>query len=153
MIRITTRRILVMFMEVNLLGSVSKISWSQQSVIFFTGGHWFQNKNFTFTFCRIGFRRNLCHWVIFHSLEIRKRHKGLNQCLWMKPKLGWVSLLREGSGVGTEVNKITLHWLQGIFETLPYWGRIRTYDLRSRLISIIASRMGQPWTRIFLYIR
>ena len=39
----------------------------------------------------------------------------------MKPKVGRNFTSERGEGVKGEVKNISLHWLQGIFETVPYW--------------------------------
>ena len=38
----------------------------------------------------------------------------------MKPKVGRHFTSERGEGVMGEVKNISLHWLQGIFETVPY---------------------------------
>ena len=38
----------------------------------------------------------------------------------MKPKVGRNFTAERGEGVKGEVKNISLHWLQGIFETVPY---------------------------------
>ena len=38
----------------------------------------------------------------------------------MKPKVGRNFTSERGEGVKGEVKNISLHWLQGIFETVPY---------------------------------
>ena len=38
----------------------------------------------------------------------------------MKPEVGRNFTSERGEGVKGEVNNISLHWLQGIFETVPY---------------------------------
>ena len=42
----------------------------------------------------------------------------------MKPKVGRNFTSERGEGVKGEVKNISLHWLQGIFETVPYWVRM-----------------------------
>ena len=48
--------------------------------------------------------------------------KWLHACVYhhrMKPKVGRNFTSERGEGVKGEVKNISLHWLQGIFETVP----------------------------------
>ena len=52
----------------------------------------------------------------------------LHACVYhhrMKPKVGRNFTSERGEGVKGEVKNISLHWLQGIFETVPYKGHGR----------------------------
>ena len=48
----------------------------------------------------------------------------------MKPKVGRNFTSERGEGVKGEVKNISLHWLQGIFETVPL-GHIRSDNIQS----------------------
>ena len=65
------------------------------------GGRRFHGHYFTF------FKKNWFHACVYH-------HR-------MKPKVGrnFTSERGGGEGVKGEVKNISLHWLQGIFETVP----------------------------------
>ena len=52
------------------------------------------------------FKKNWLHACVYH-------HR-------MKPKVGRYFTSERGEGVKGEVKNISLHWLQGIFETVPY---------------------------------
>ena len=50
--------------------------------------------------------------------------KWLHACVYhhrIKPKVGRNFTSERGEGVKVEVKNISLHWLQGIFETVPYY--------------------------------
>ena len=55
----------------------------------------------------------------------------------MKPKVGRNFTSERGEGIKGEVKNISLHWLQGIFETVPYTGALKEHsddqDYRSNL--------------------
>ena len=71
--------------------------------MFFTrgggGGRRFHGHYFTFS------KKNWLHACVYH-------HR-------MKPKVGRNFTSERGEGVKGEVKNISLHWLQGIFETVP----------------------------------
>ena len=52
------------------------------------------------------FQKNWCHACVYH-------HR-------MKPKVGRNFTSERGGGGQGRSEKISLHWLQGIFETVPY---------------------------------
>ena len=56
------------------------------------------------------------------TISLFQRKIGFRACVYhhrMKPKVGRNFTSERGEGVKGEVKNISLHWLQGIFETVP----------------------------------
>ena len=63
-------------------------------------------------------------WSLFHFFK----NNWLHACVYhhrMKPKVGRNFTSERGGGVKGEVKNISLHWLKGIFETVPKMVRDR----------------------------
>ena len=56
------------------------------------------------------------------TISLFQKQNWLHACVYhhrMKPKVGRNFTSERGEGVKGEVKNISLHWLQGIFETVP----------------------------------